>query len=275
MKYIFACGKLRETPSAAHAMGHTRATDARLFWMFLANPGSCASRFRGIIFLVPAAIVLGLTIGCASPGPPRPPSLRLPNPVSDLKAERDGDVVHLTWTSPSKTTDGAPLRPGLQAALCRREAPTPKNSLVCNEIGHLPVAPGPSQTIDTLSPAMTAGTPKLLEYRVEIRNAAGRSAGPSSPAYAASGPAPPAAGPIHIQPRSQGAVISWHPESGAASMQVKRTLTADAPQELPRRLRPRIWRATYVLRRSHPGRRSLCQRPRWAYRRHRHGWRHL
>src|SRR5690349_4647726 len=42
--------------------------------------------------------------GCASPGPPLPPSLKLPEAVTDLTTSRVGDHVILHWTTPSHTT---------------------------------------------------------------------------------------------------------------------------------------------------------------------------
>src|SRR5260370_22391669 len=57
---------------------------------------------------LPAAVLaplIAFAAGCASPGPPQPPSLNLPAVVKDLAAERAGDVVHLHWTTPETTTD--------------------------------------------------------------------------------------------------------------------------------------------------------------------------
>ena len=52
-----------------------------------------------------AAPLIACAAGCASPGPPQPPSLNLPEVVKDLTAERVGDVVQLHWTTPDMTTD--------------------------------------------------------------------------------------------------------------------------------------------------------------------------
>ncbi len=57
-----------------------------------------------------AAAALGLAAwGCASPGQPQPPSLKLVRFVDDLSAERIGDAVELRWTTPSATTDNLPV----------------------------------------------------------------------------------------------------------------------------------------------------------------------
>ena len=62
----------------------------------------------------------GLVVGCASPGPPRAPSLQLPEPVRDLSAARVGDRVELKFTLPQRTTDNLPIREaGVKASVCR------------------------------------------------------------------------------------------------------------------------------------------------------------
>src|SRR6202012_4606053 len=43
-------------------------------------------------------------------GPPRPPSLQLPQPVKDLSAARQGARVELRFTLPQPTTHNLPIR---------------------------------------------------------------------------------------------------------------------------------------------------------------------
>jgi len=57
--------------------------------------------------------------GCASIGPPLPPSLELPKPPSDLRATRKGDKITLTWTIPARTTDRQSLRYLGKTRVCR------------------------------------------------------------------------------------------------------------------------------------------------------------
>lgn len=64
-----------------------------------------------------AALVLWAA--CATPGPPQPPSLGLPQPVSDLEAAREGDRVILTWSAPALTTDKLRIRERGATAICR------------------------------------------------------------------------------------------------------------------------------------------------------------
>jgi hypothetical protein len=57
--------------------------------------------------------------GCASIGPPLPPSLELPRPPADLRAARKGDKVTLTWTIPARTMDRQRVRYLGQTNICR------------------------------------------------------------------------------------------------------------------------------------------------------------
>src|SRR5437660_2862874 len=57
--------------------------------------------------------------GCASIGPPLPPSLELPHPPSDLRAARKADRVTLTWTVPARTTDRQSVRYLGRTRICR------------------------------------------------------------------------------------------------------------------------------------------------------------
>src|SRR5580704_16506279 len=58
-------------------------------------------------------------VGCGVPGVPKPPSLELPEPVTDLRAVRKGDRVYLDWTVPNETTDRLPLRHLGPTRVCR------------------------------------------------------------------------------------------------------------------------------------------------------------
>jgi stringent starvation protein B len=69
-------------------------------------------------FTAAAALCL-LFASCAQTGPPLPPSLELPKPVSDLHAIRKGDRVTLTWSEPTLTTDRQSLRYIGPTLVCR------------------------------------------------------------------------------------------------------------------------------------------------------------
>src|SRR6266478_8069753 len=97
-----------------------------------------------------AAPLIAFAAGCASPGPPQPPSLNLPAVVKDLAAERLGDVVHLHWTTPEMTTDRIEVKGAITAEICRITvtAPAPKTP-ACTPITRLPVKPGPTEGAET------------------------------------------------------------------------------------------------------------------------------
>jgi hypothetical protein len=162
-----------------------------------------------------AALIL---TGCASPGPPHAPSLRLPQPVRDLTATRIGNTVELHFTAPSNSTDKLPLRgPTLSGQLCR-------------QLPHQPCLPVSSRTsvpltnsndthnlvawTDTLPPALTEGPPQLLTYRVEFFSPANRSAGPSNQAFTASGQAPAPVENFQAEGSRLGIILQWTPSPG-------------------------------------------------------------
>ncbi len=56
-------------------------------------------------------ILAGLfAAGCGSPGDPLPPSLNIPETVTDLRAQQIGDRLLVRFTLPALTTDGVALR---------------------------------------------------------------------------------------------------------------------------------------------------------------------
>ena len=164
---------------------------------------------------IAAALALGLT-GCANPGSPQPPSLHLPALVKGLTAERVGDAVTLHFTVAQRTTDNLPVREQ-QLGLT-----------VCREVEHggcVPMGGTPAQVMvkgaggtpngvtltDRLPVGLTLGTPRLLGYRVELRNAAGRSAGFSEAGYTTAGQAPAMVQGLSARGSRLGVVLAWGP----------------------------------------------------------------
>jgi len=166
-------------------------------------------------------------VGCASPGPPLPPSLKLPEIVSasSLTATRVGDQVKLHWTTPTQTTDKLSIVGPITAEICRETVSTsavaaqnPRRNAItppCSPVMKLPVASGPSDTADPLPAALLAEPARLLVYRVQLLNSVGRTAGPSSAVFAASGPAPPAVQNWSGRASKIGAVLEWKAETGS------------------------------------------------------------
>jgi hypothetical protein len=90
--------------------------------------------------VLPVLCALLLCAACASMGPPRPPSLELPKPPTDLKATRKGDRVTLTWTIPTMTTDRQRMRSVGPTRICRAVEPALKE---CGTpVGEAPSASG-------------------------------------------------------------------------------------------------------------------------------------
>src|ERR1700721_164639 len=63
---------------------------------------------RAAAILVSVVLYAMLT-GCGSVGEPLYPALKIPTRVSDLVAIERGDLIDVTFTNPSKTTEGLTL----------------------------------------------------------------------------------------------------------------------------------------------------------------------
>ncbi len=187
-----------------------------------------------------AALLVVFAAGCASPRPPRPPSLNLPAMVKDLSAQRLGDGVALAWSTPEKTTDRLDIKGPMTAEICRIAYPAVPfsgraavaSAAPCVRIARLSVASGASHTADPLPVSLAAGPAALLAYRIEILNGHGRSAGLSAPAFAAAGAAPPAVEQLRAAASPSGVVVEWQRRNssagGSASVELDRLLASSA-----------------------------------------------
>jgi len=165
---------------------------------------------------VTALLAAGLLLtGCGTPGAPQPPSLNLPDRVTDLSAIRAGNRVSLTWTMPNRNTDKMLLKNNLAlpVRICRKEA-----SGDCDPVGgEAAIAPGASGTFtDTLPAALAAGSPRLLSYFVELRNHNGRSAGLSNAAQVLAGEAPAPVTGLSAEVQKHGVALRWTAVSATA-----------------------------------------------------------
>jgi hypothetical protein len=154
-----------------------------------------------------AGLALGLVLsGCGMPGAPLPPSLNLPDPVTNLVATRTGNQVSLAWTMPRKNTDKLLLEGNVQVHVCRREG----TASSCTPAGELEVAPGAEGAFsETLNSALATGTPRVLTYSVELRNRKDRSAGLSNAAAVLAGRAPEPVAGLDAEVRKEGVVLRW------------------------------------------------------------------
>ena len=161
----------------------------------------------GALLLAPV-----LLCACGNPGSPLPPSLKLPDPVLDLRADRLGDTVTLHWTMPRRSTDRLLLQGDQRAAVCRAVDAGP-----CERIGERLLQPAaPATVTDSLPAALRAGEPRLLRYEVRLDNKAGRDAGVSNPAFAGAGPAPPPVRAAEAAMSARGVEVRWQAPADAS-----------------------------------------------------------
>ena len=82
----------------------------------------------GILGFMALAVTLSF-VACGSKASPRPPQFVRPEAIDDLTARPVADGIRLTWTRPTKTTDGSDM-PDLDGIMISRaaEAPTPADA---------------------------------------------------------------------------------------------------------------------------------------------------
>ncbi len=153
---------------------------------------------------------------CGTPGAPRPPSLELPRPVTDLAATRQGDKVTLTWTAPRDTTDKQNIRHPGQVRICRGVNTTA--IVQCPQVAELPppaavaksAKPEQKTYTDTLPMSLQQQNPTgFATYALESLNARGHSAGLSNQVEVPLAPtlAPPSD--VRAQVTPEGVVLTW------------------------------------------------------------------
>lgn len=170
--------------------------------------------------------VLGAMTACGVPGIPKPPSLNLPEPVTDLRAVRKGDRVYLAWTVPTKTTDSLVIHRAGPTQVCRgansamTECGTPVGDVAAPDVSKKSEAGAKQRQsyIDVL-PSGMAGASAEISYAVSVLNENGRTAGMSNVVVvpAVAGVASPAD--LLAQITADGVVMSWkEPPAGGAKV---------------------------------------------------------
>lgn len=173
------------------------------------------------------AVLLPLC-GCASIGPPLPPSLELPRPPTDLHAQRKADRVTLTWTMPSRTMQRQSVRYLGNTNVCRSLANPPEHAArECGTIaGTVPppkdLNPAKKRTVtstDTLPSSLLQADPiGFVTYTVEVLNTANRSAGLSNPSRVPLLPTVPPFPSFQARVVPLGVTLSWQcPQTAAAT----------------------------------------------------------
>ncbi|MBZ5512128.1 MAG: hypothetical protein LAN70_13295 [Acidobacteriia bacterium] len=164
---------------------------------------------------------LGLTgmlclTACGTPGAPRPPSLELPHPVTDLAATRQGDKVTLIWTAPRETTDKQNIRHPGPVRICRGVNTTAM--VQCPQVAELPAVPAvakgakPEQRVyaDTLPMDLQQqNLTGFATYALESLNARGRSAGLSNQVEVPLAPTLEPLGSVEANVTSDAVVLRW------------------------------------------------------------------
>ncbi len=157
---------------------------------------------------------------------PQPPSLKLPDRITDLAAIRAGNQVTLTWTTPKRDTDKVMLNGDVTTVICRQE-----NSNTCLPAGTISSAPGAKGAFsETLPPELASGQPRSLGYFIELKNHRGRSAGPSNVAIILAGEAPSPVTSLTAEPHKQGVALRWTAGPATQSVRLYRKLLS-VPQK--------------------------------------------
>jgi hypothetical protein len=163
-----------------------------------------------------AASALLMAVGCATPGAPLPPSLNLPRPVEDLKAERKGGRVLITWSEPTVTTDRQNIRSLGATKVCRAFRQFPMGDCVelVKELTASEIKAGSGDGKekmfyqDTL-PAGNADPSGFVTYAIEVRNLRGRSAGLSNQVRVSLAPTLPPPANVKAEVLPDGVRLSW------------------------------------------------------------------
>ena len=177
------------------------------------------------ILLALCGALLALATGCAAPGAPLPPSLRLPQSVDNLSAVRKGDRVVLTWSPPTETTDHQPMRWPTTTRLCRvlNQFPITQCSEIVAQIktGDLassaPAARRPVVSFEDVLPAALIAPQNQATYAIEVVNQRGRSAGLSNQVLIPLVPTVPAPAFFRATLDDQGPLLKWDLASSLAS----------------------------------------------------------
>lgn len=176
----------------------------------------------GKVMLALAGVLM--LAGCASIGPPEPPSLELPKPPTDLRASRKGDTLALTWTIPVRTTDHQSVRYLGKTRVCRSLAPaltscgTPVGE-VAPPLDFAKIRSSPTTKLTAsykgdiraglALDSKQAGLYATATYAVEVLNEDGRSAGLSNQIHVSLAETLPAPKDFAAHLSGQGVVLTW------------------------------------------------------------------
>ena len=163
-----------------------------------------------------------------------PPSLGLPDRVTDLTGVRSGDQVTLAWSMPKRTTDKVAIKQLVMVRVCRAEA-----GGACVDAGTLSCPPGAAGSFTEQLPQSLAGGPaRGLAYFVELKSPHGRSAGLSNTAEVVAGKAPDAVEQLSAKVRKDGVALHWSAGADSSPVRLERTLLTPAVKQQTGALAP-------------------------------------
>jgi hypothetical protein len=162
-------------------------------------------------------------VGCGVPGVPKPPSLDLPEPVTDLRAVRKGDRVYLNWTVPTETTDRIRLRHLGRTRICRSllvtmttclnpvaEVPPPRIAGASPQRNAKPAANAQQNYIDNLPQTLLSENPGArIFYGISVLNENGRGAGISNVVNVPAAAALPPPSDFRAEVTAEGIILRW------------------------------------------------------------------
>ncbi|UWZ85918.1 fibronectin type III domain-containing protein [Occallatibacter riparius] len=187
--------------------------------MSIARQGAAAALLAAVICVT----------GCGTPGAPQPPSLNLPERVTDLSATRTGNQITLTWTMPKRTTDRVLLKGDIAADVCWNEGAS--HCVPAGEVSFVPSAE--ASFTGPLPGTLATGAPRPVSYFVELKNRKGKSAGLSNAGVILAGQAPAPVTGLAAEVRKQGVVLRWSAADSKESIRLKRTLL-NPPEAKPK-----------------------------------------
>jgi hypothetical protein len=168
---------------------------------------------------------LALAAGCAAPGAPQPPSLRLPVTVDNLSVIRKGDRAILTWSPSTETTDHQPMRWPSTTRICRVLNQFPTN--ICGEVvkeikaselvSEVPGARRPVVSFEDVLPPALIAVGNQATYTIEVVNQHGRSAGLSNQVRTSLVPTAPPPMNFRATLDAQGPLLEWDVLSNLAA----------------------------------------------------------
>lgn len=153
-------------------------------------------------------------MSCGVPGVPKPPSLNLPQPVSDLRAIRKGTRVYLSWTAPTETTDSLPIHFALSTTVCRDPGkmwPGCAGGTLLSVPSSQSVQNDSRRTfVDTLSASLINTDPSAeVFYAISVWNQNNRTAGLSNVVSVPAVVAPPPPDDFRAEVKAEGVEFDW------------------------------------------------------------------